>query len=103
LCKVQITTPIEFQVSLIPYDTHHIIVNETRNYEVPLPPKSFSQTSQKIDMMKQQTLGSITFKKEKYILANISELRYHKTCLDVLQNLMLAFHGSCHLVASVGK
>jgi hypothetical protein len=73
LCKVQITTPIEFQVSLIPYDTHHIIVNEIRNYEVPLPPKS-SQTSQKIDMMKQQTLGSINFKKEKKILANISEL-----------------------------
>jgi hypothetical protein len=83
LCKVQITTPIEFRVSLIPYDAHHIIANELRSYEVPLPPKSFSQTSQKIDMMKQQTLGSITFKKGK--------------------NMMLAFHGSCHLVASVGK
>jgi hypothetical protein len=84
LCKVQITTPIEFRVSLIPYDTHHIIVNETRNYEVPLPPKSFSQTSQKIDMMKQQTLGSITFKNEKYILANISKL-------DIIKHVWMCF------------
>jgi hypothetical protein len=65
--------------------------------------KVFHKHLKKFDMMKEQTLGSISFKKEKNILANISELGIIKPCLDVLQNMMLAFHCSCHLVASVGK
>jgi hypothetical protein len=48
LCKVQITTPIEFGVSLIPADTHHIIAKEIRYYEVALPPKSFHKHLKKL-------------------------------------------------------
>jgi len=65
--------------------------------------KLFHKYLKFFDMMKQQTLWLHHLQQRKKYSCKHIGTRYHKTCLDVLQNLMLAFHGSCHLVASVGK